>query len=443
MNPATPSHCSPLTAHCSLLTAHCLPLTLVAAILLLGAPDRAAAQGPRTCIVVVDSTRGVGQYVDVGGGQSRLYASGGIWARCQGQATRWYSDSVAWYPEHDRFDMVGRVRFRDSDVTLTSDRASYFLRDERLDAHGNATLVNLETNSVLRGPAITYRRTVPGMRDTTELFAPGRPTVEYRSEGDPDEEPYMIVAAQVMMRGNHSATAWGRLTIDRSDFAARADSGTIDTEHGTGRLIGQARIVGGADSAYTLTGRIIDYRLEGRKLVWVQASEEGQAVSAEWQVVADTIEFDIRDDRIQRGTAWGKERRSEAISLRTTLVADSLSIDAPGQVLREVRGIGRAMAASRHDSLDTDTDWIAGDTVKAVFDPIENDRSELARVDAAGHARARYRVYPDNDRSLVPDLSYSRGDRIVARFVHERVHRVDVAGRTDGVYLEAQRPRQP
>jgi hypothetical protein len=61
----------------------------------------------------------------------------------------------------------------------------------------------------------------------------------------------------------------------------------------------------------------------------------------------------------------------------------------------------------------------------------------LTEVRAAGHARALYRVYPEG--ATTPDVSYSRGDRILARFAGDRLHRVDVAGSADGAYLEVPR----
>jgi hypothetical protein len=413
-----------------------IAVALAAALL----PTRAGAQATRTCYVVVDSTGGTASQIDVGGGNVRWFAGGGIWARCRGQDTRWYSDSIAWFQDFDRFDMVGRVNFRDSTAQLTADRASYFLRDERLDAFGNARLRNRVTGSVLRGPTIRYDRRVTGVRDTTLLVATGRPTIEYRSEEDlASAEPYVIVADRVTLRGNSAARAWGHVTIDRTDFHGLADSATLDTRVGTGRLMSAAQVTGSDSSGYTLTGRDIDYRLEVRKLVWVQAQGDGRATSAEWTVVADTLQFDIRNDRIQRGTAWGDSLRPEAASITNTIHADSLAIEAPDQILEEVRGVGTAVATSRETPLDSAVDWVAGDTVIARFAGTDRAARGLSEIRAMGGARARYRVFPPENREGPPDISYSRGDRIVAHFAHDRLSRVDIAGRTDGVYLEAPR----
>jgi hypothetical protein len=401
-----------------------------------------AAQTPRGCQVYVDSTGGAGRSIDVGGGFSRLFQSGGIWAHCVGQDTHWYADSAGWFPDLNRFDMVGHVNFRDSTAQLTAERASYYLGDERLEAFGNARLRNRVTGSTLRGPQITYRRRAPGLRDTTELTACSRPTVEYRAAQDSAEaEPYVIVGDCVVLRGDNAASARGRVTIDRRDFHGVADSATLDTQVEAGRLMGHARVAGGDASGYTLTGRDVRYRLTAQRLTWVQAEGDALATSVEWHVSADTLAFDIRDDRIQSGTAWGDSVRPRAASATNTITADSLAIDAPGQILHEVRGIGAARAVSRTDSLTGQEDWVAGDTVTARFAETAAGKRALSEIVAVGAARALYRVFPPADSAGPPDISYSRGDRIVAQFREERLERVDVVGRTDGVYLEARRRR--
>lgn len=400
------------------------------------------AQASRTCFVVVDRTGGSQRQVDIGGGYVHWYSGGGVWAHCRGEPTRWYSDSVAWYQDRDRFDMVGNVDFEDATVELTAERATYYLTEERLDASGRANLRNRVTGSRLRGPIINYYRQAAGVRDTAVLAAARRPEIEYRSERDSAEaEPYLIVADRVEFRGNSAARAWGRVTIDRSDFHAKGDSARLDTSVGAGLLTGSAEVAGGADEGYVLVGRDVRFRLDGRDVTWVQAEGEASARSAEWHVVADTVAFDLEDDRVQAGQAWGDSSRARAVSAANTIVADSLAIDAPDQVLRQVRGVGTARAWSQRDSLDLDPDWVAGDSVTAEFAAAEDGRTSLAAIVAVGSASARYRVYPEG--AVEPDLSYSRGDRIVARFRNEQLLRVDIAGATDGVYLEAARRRQP
>ncbi|MBI4421249.1 MAG: hypothetical protein HY560_10515 [Gemmatimonadetes bacterium] len=401
-----------------------------------GAGSLALAQAGPSCLVTLDSA-GRATHLEVRPGVVHQFAAGGVWARCKDEPTAMRSDSVAWYSDLNRVDLVGRVHFVDTTVKLDAHRASYFLRTEMLDASGNVVLTNRRTGSTLRGPNLKYYRRVAALRDTSELYATARPAVEYRGENDSaGAEPYVIHGDRVRFKGNNLAWAGGSVTIDRSDFAAAADSAVLDLDAGGGEFMGQARVRGRGRSEYELVGRTVRYRMRDRKLEWVQARGSAEAKSADWRLAADTIEFDVADQRIQNGRAWGDSARPHANSATYTILADSLALDAPDQRLTELRGFGRAYATSRHDSLETDVDWMAGDTVVARFDTLANGVRILSRITARGNARAFYRV-PDPDRpGAPPGITYSRGTRIAAKFTPLGLDRVDVVGAGDGVYLE-------
>jgi hypothetical protein len=390
----------------------------------------------------LDSAR-VGRSIEVSPGRYHQFGSGGVYARCVDEPTTIRSDSVAWYSELDRLDFVGSVRFRDSAMALDADRARYTPGLERLEAWGNVRLENAETGSVLTGPTLTYYRTIPGTRDTTELFASGRPLVEYRSSETPEAAPYLIRGDRVRMKGEALAWAGGAVTVDREDLAATGDSAVLDMDGGTGMLIGRAEAAGGDSAGYTINGRRIAFRLGDGELEWVQARQEARATSAEWRVVGDTIEFNVADDLIQRGSVWGDTTRSQAMSRSYTIAADSLVIETPGQVLQDVTGFGGARATSRTDSLRPEPDWMAGDTVVARFDTTAAGKRVLVLLEARGHAQAYYYIYESADRTVRPAVNYSRGGRITARFRDEALDRVDVVDAGDGVYLEPAVRRQP
>jgi hypothetical protein len=344
-----------------------------------------------------------------------------------------FADSAAYYPEFNRFDMVGHVRFRDSAAVLTAQRASYLLGQEQLDAHGDVALTNRRTGSVLRGPTLSYRRAAVGVRDTARMDACGRPTVEYRSLADTTREPYLIVADCLWLIGDERADGRGTVTIDRSDFRARGDSAMLDGTADAGVLVGHASVAGDS-AAYTLTGRRIDYRLADDAITWARATGRADATSAEWRLEADTIEFDVADDRMQQGRAWGDSLRAVARSALRVISADSLAILTPDQRLEAVRAFGTAVALTALDSVDTDRDWVAGDTVIATF---ASDNT-LERLEASVGATTRYRIFEGIGAAReLKGINYARGDRIIARFAEDQLERVDVSGNTDGVYLEA------
>src|SRR6266571_4165632 len=112
----------------------------------------------RPCIVEIDSVRGKAQQVEVRKGETNVFAGGGVFAHCRGTGTSLASDSVAWFAGVGRFDMIGQkspVHIRDTAITLDATTASYFLHQDRLEAHRNVVAVNRKTGSVLRGPNMT------------------------------------------------------------------------------------------------------------------------------------------------------------------------------------------------------------------------------------------------------------------------------------------------
>lgn len=411
-----------------------LALTGVGAVALGGR----SVQAPESCRPQLDSASR-GRQVQIGPGRVHWFAGGGVYFHCIGQETAFRADSVAWYQELNRVDLLGNVRFRDSVSTLTSRRARYLTVDERLEAYDDVRLRNRRTGSLLAGPRLTYYRAVPGLRDTTELYADGNPVIEYRSTPDA-EAPYVIRPLRVRLRGEDDAWAGGGVTIEREDFTARSDSAELQLQSGAGLLIGRARAAGGDSVPYAVEGDRLAFRLVDDELHWVQAQGQGRATSRDWRVVGDTIEFNVSRDLIQGGSVWGDSTRSQAISETYSIAADSLALDAPDQVLTEVRGFGRALAASAPDSVRPEPDWIAGDTVVAQFDSTESGGRELVLLDARGNARAYYHIFDEADPEATPGINYSRGVRITARFRNEELQDVVIMEGGDGVYLEPRRP---
>ncbi|MFQ5550247.1 MAG: hypothetical protein ACE5FJ_03305 [Gemmatimonadales bacterium] len=394
------------------------------------------AQERDVCRVNIDSVGGSGQRIETPRGL-RFHGNRGVWVSCIDDLTRMFSDSIAGYQRFQRLDLIRRVHFDDGVVTLEADRASYFLNDQRLEASGNVRLTNRRSGSVLVGPNLTYYRVAEGIRDSALMLATGRPTVHYQSleRGDAADttDAYVIVGDRLRMVDDENAWAFGTVTIDRSDFSARSDSAFLDTRVGQGELMGHATVGGRADSSYTMNGATIAFRTVNDKLEWVQARDDATAVSAAWDLAADTIEFAISNELVQGGIAWGRISRATARTAEYEMTADSLEIDLPGQQLQEIRGFGAAVAVTLADGV-AEPDWIGGDSLTARFGD-RDGRRVLNMLEALGNARAFYRVYP-NQPGALPGINYSRGDRIIASFGAAGIERVDVIGAADGVYLE-------
>ena len=183
------------------------------------------------------------------------------------------------------------------------------------------------------------------------------------------------------------------MTFDRSDFAARSDSLRLDSGPGSdGTLIGGEPILRGLGTdSFRLEGKRIDLALQERELRRVVAKGEGHARNRDWDLTADTIAIDLDQRKLERTLAWGTGTRPYAVSTSYAMRADSLALDSPGQLLREVRGYGKAWLGGTTDSLANDRDWMRGDTVIARFasaDSAGKKRAVLSRIEARSAAQS-------------------------------------------------------
>jgi hypothetical protein len=405
--------------------------------------DTTRAPG-RACQVAIDSVGHYGRQTVGAVGDTNYFAGGGVLAHCNGTGTTFASDSVAWYSGQRRFDMIGRVKIRDTSLALDANLAYYYLREERLEAHNNVVAKNRENGSTLRGPNLNYLRAAAGIRDTLEMFATQRPTIEYRGQAD-STEPYVIVGDRVHFKGNDRMWAGGNVTVDRSDLAARADSMAMDQTTGLGVLIGKPKVQGKGAQSYTLVGTRIEMLQHDHELKQVEALGAGQATGADWHLTADTIRLGLEQSKLQQAFAWGDSSRPHAVSTLQTIQSDSLALDVPDQVLTEARAFGRARSTSKRDSTSGpgETDWIAGDTLVAHWvqapDSAGHAKSQLQRLLARGSARALTHHYDAKDPKQPPAIDYSRGKQIAITMNGDKVDRVLVSGQADGVH----RPPRP
>ena len=436
------------------------PLAGLAA-LALAAPLAAQGEpGSDRCTLQIDNVDRQGIAVETPAG-TNYFAGGNVRLSCRGTRITMRSDSVASYAGNT-VQFIGHVRYRDTTLTMDTDFGTYFRAAERWEARGNVKTLNLRTGSTLVGPSLDYYRAVKGVRDTTEMYAVSRPRIEYFARDSADSarapadsagrtrgEPYVIVADRVRIRGDDRIWAGGKVTVDRSDFAARGDSLRLDTGPANdGTLLGGPPTLHGlgADS-FDLTGRRLDFRLKNRELEHVVAKGDGKALNQGWTLVADTIAHDLAKRKLEHTEAWGDSLRPHATSAKYEIKADSLALDSPGQQLREARAFGKAWLGAQVDSVTKERDWLAGDTLIATFEPHDSagkTKSVLTRIVARGSARS-YHLDPDEKKpGGRPSINYARGDEIVITMKtdgSEKVDLVEVRGHTDGVHLAPSAPK--
>jgi hypothetical protein len=252
------------------------------------------------------------------------------------------------------------------------------------------------------------------------------------------------VADRVRFKGSDRLWAGGKVTIDRSDFAARGDSLRLDTGKGSdGTLIGSNPVMRGLGrDSFSVAGRRLDLKLDRREVTYITARGAGHAVSKEWDLVADTIGLDLNNRKLEQTLAWGDSTRPFANSPSYAMRADSLALDTPAQQLKEVRGFGSAWLGGAIDAPSKQRDWMRGDTVVAQFiqrDSAGTRKSSLSRIVARKGAQS-YHLDSDARHPDRPSINYSKGDVIVITMkqgARGGVDRVDIRGQVDGIQLEA------
>jgi hypothetical protein len=414
-----------------------------ALVILVMAAAPLAAQSER-CVFQIDNVERQGSVIETPQG-TNYFAGGNVRLSCRGAQITMQSDSVAAYGGN-LVHFIGNVKYRDSTLTMDADNGTYYKAGEKWEARGRVNTRNLKNGSTLTGPALDYFRVVRGVRDTLEMYATGRPRIQYASS-DPAAratEPYVIVADRVRFKGTDRLWASGKVTIDRSDFAARGDSLRLDTGKGSdGTLLGGNPIMRGLGrDSFSISGRRLDLKLDRRDVTYVTARGSGRAISKEWDLVADTIGLDINNRKLEQTLAWGDSTRPSASSPAYAMRADSLALDTPAQQLKEVRGFGSAWLGGMIDLASKQRDWIRGDTVVAQFvqrDSAGTRRAALNRIVARKGAQS-YHIQPSPRYPQRPSINYARGDVIVMTMKHGSrtgVDRVDIRGQVDGIQLEA------
>jgi hypothetical protein len=408
-------------------------------------PGVAGAQDQR-CVFQIDNVDRQGSVVETGKG-TNYFAGGNVQLSCRGTKISMQSDSVAAYGGNV-VHFIGRVKYRDSTLTMDANRGVYYKNRELWEARGNVVTKNLVTGSTLTGPSLDYHRVVSGVRDTLEMYATGRPKIQYFpvDSGGKAGEPYVIVGDRVRFKGDDKIYAGGKVTVDRSDFASRSDSLRLDTgAGGDGSLIGgRPTLRGIGTDSFSITGNRVDLKLEGRDLTYLLAKGNGRVISKEWDLVADTIALDINQRKLEQTLAWGDSIKPSATSPTYAMKADSLALDTPDQKLKEVRGFGRAWLGGTIYPPTKERDWMLGDTVIARFasrDSAGTQRAVLSRIDARKDARS-YHIEGNTKQPQRPSINYARGDAITVTMkdsvgAGRGVDRVDIRGKVDGVQLEA------
>lgn len=417
-------------------------LVLASIALLTASP--LAAQQPRECILDYESPTGDTRTnaVELPSHRYNVFQGEGVRYRCRGQDNVITADSAEYYGDQSVLYLIGNVHYRETKAKVDSDRMTYFQLEDRLHAEVNVNVL-LQSGTTMKGPAIDYYRATPTRPQATAI-ATGHPTmkiVEANSSGRPSE-PINVVANQITSQGDNQVFATGAVEITRPDVIAKGDSAFMDSRLEIARLMKSPSVQSRRDKPFTLTGGVIVLYSQNRLLRRVVATPNAHVLSQDLELVSDSIDMRMSNDRLDRVMAWGPAG-AKALSPDREIKADSIDAIMPGQRLREVRAVRHAYANSAPDTahiISNERDWMRGDVIVAEFDSVAisdtASKPQPKRIVATGNASSYYQVAANNTTKTVPNINYVKGKAITVLFENREVRTVDVIEQATGVYIE-------
>jgi len=458
----------------------------VIAIAIAGAAMPAGAQEEsKPCDLYTDATpTSHSNSVKLPSGKYNTFFAGGVIAHCRDQGNTLKSDSAEYYDQQGLLYLIGHVHYTEPRISVDAHHMTYFVTEGRLLADTEVYAL-MASGSTMRGPHADYLRVLPGIRTRAQLTATGRPHMHLVQQDSASQAPDTagVDADRVFMDGDSLVYASTKVVIKRTDLTATSDSAFMNQATGYARLLrGSPTIVGhDVNHPFTLRGDMIDLFAENHQLSRVLAMLHGDAVSKDMHLTADTIDLRFDAKVLARAYAWGVSR-AHATTPERDILADSIDVIMPQQVIHQIRAIRKAYATSIPDSThfkSKERDWMKGDTIISYFDtssvrpraadsahgrspapgsssvassgrgggkagapgtttPASDSQPEVQAVVAKRDARAFYQMAPRDKAQTKPALNYVRGRVIMIDLVHRQVKTVTVIDSAAGVYLEPQ-----
>lgn len=411
---------------------------------LIRAAPLSAQAAPRECLLDYESPTGNTRTnaIETPSKRYNVFQGGGVLYRCRGQDNTIIADSSEYYGDQSVLYLLGHVHYKETRAKVDSDRMTYYQLEDRLRAEGNVNVV-LDNGTTMQGPIVDYYRVTP-TRPLAQAIATGRPTMRLvqRSATGQAQEPVNVVANQIVAQGENLVYASGSVEITRPDVLAKGDSAFLDSQKEIARLMKNPSVQSRRDRPFTLRGGIIDLYSHDRVLQRVVATPDGHALSQDLELVADSVDLRMSNDRLERVMAWGKTG-AQAVSPDRQITADSIDAIMPGQRLREVRAVRHAYANSVPDTAhftSEQRDWMRGDIIVAEFDSIPltdtASKPQPRRIVANGSASSFYQLAGSGSTRTLPNINYVKGRTITVLFENREVSTVDVVEQAAGVYVE-------
>jgi lipopolysaccharide export system protein LptA len=405
------------------------------------------------------------------------YFRNGFDLRCPVEGRTLRADSAHHFQLEQRLELFGNVRYEEGPTRISSQRMTYYRRDDRVVASRNVQAL-LQSGSTMNGDVVDYRMKNPPLRLNETMTATQRPTfmLVERDSAAGTADSTTIIAERIHMDGDQ-VFASGDVVIRRSDMDADADSlyGNREPDQRSLKLMRNPALRGRGANAFTMTGATIEIEAGAdRKIERIQSLGNGSVLSDNLHLAGDSIDMFMDDRVISRAFVKGDSGglvRSQGNSMR----GKSLEIDMTNGKLAEIRSFGSARAELAPDTVrmrTTDNNFMQGDTITVSFEelvrpprpsrrdsllPVRPDTmrartdsavqrpDSLARPDtvtvpssmlAIGNASMFYQRAQARAAADCTVVDYWRGDRISVTLKNNEINTMTIKGNAQGINSE-------
>ncbi len=392
--------------------------------------------------------------------------AGNVSLRCVGQKVFLFADSISLL-SGDYMRLYGHVVYRDSMYRFNADTMVYVLRTEQLQARGHVTVLDSATGSTLKGPYVDYYRQVKGVNDSARVDAFYRPTVRYydkpTSKNAPKLSPYILIGERLRGFGQSRLSADSAVTLDHDSLHTTSDSIQLDRGKTTvALLLGKPATVrrAGSDS-FLVIGHEIRFRLEDDKIRDLRSFVNAKVVRSSTVITGDTVLMAFTMEKLGLTLAWSRQGAATIVSEGYDVVGDSLAVETPGELLKEIRVFHHGRITNPPDTTikaaprfpgdtikpDTTRNYLAGDRVNARFGQVDSAGAVVTRLralEAFGKSPVQAqslfsRMVAAKDGRISPSINYTKADTILMRMKggdSSGVAAVQAYGHVDGIQLE-------
>jgi hypothetical protein len=424
----------------------------------LAAPLR--GQQRKTCLIVLDNADRQMTTNSLMPGNTNVDVAGNVRMHCDKQQVSLRTDSLSML-SGDYARLYGHAIYRDSAYQFSADTMVYLTRTEKVEARGHVNALDRANGSTLVGPYVDYWRQVKGINDSARVIALLRPTVRYFTRLAPADtvhrRPYLLVGDR--LQGFGSSRLWGSgiVTIDRDSLHGTGDSLTFERgATSTGQLIGAPAVLRRAgNDSFTVHGHEIRIALADDKLRDLHAFVAARVTRGESVVTGDTVVLSFAAEKLSLTLAWGQKGAGTLHSAGYDVRGDSLAVDTPGELLRELRVKNGTMYNPR-DSMalkpvpapgdttkpDTTRNWLAGRRLVAHFNQIDSAGTTVTRLqglNSFGQAASYFARTVVKNGKVTPSINYTTADTILVMMKtgdSTGVSAVRAYGHVSGVQLE-------